>query len=188
MAKITISVPDELHRKLQEIKGDVKVSKICQTALNEAIRFASLSKSREIKFFQQKLREERNQLFKPSYDDGLQDGIKDAFSMGYLGTKEFNELYREYPYGEVSVYEGFASNEEKYFKIREGEIEYDINISFFSDDNDDLLFELADAYLYGWTEGVRSILVHAEHSNLFPINIKNPFSHSRHDGEKNDND
>ena len=78
MARITISVPDGLARRLEPLKDRVNVSSICQTALEARVetfeRIAALSEEDIMEKLVQRLRIEKDEGSGWSYKRGGEDG------------------------------------------------------------------------------------------------------------------
>ena len=54
--RLGISLPDDLYEEIQELKGEFKVSKICQEALKEAIKLARLCKEQDFQALKERLK------------------------------------------------------------------------------------------------------------------------------------
>lgn len=91
MAKrLSVSVPEDLFEKLQQYKNTLKLSKICQEALSDAVKKAELVEANNSheKFHDlvDRLRKDKKQKSMPFYEEGFRDGIEDAYA---INSKQF---------------------------------------------------------------------------------------------------
>ncbi|MGH3111083.1 MAG: hypothetical protein ACRDQT_09220 [Gaiellaceae bacterium] len=77
MARLTISVPDELHRSLERFRGRLNVSRVCQEALaKEIAKLEQLPRGAiELEELVDRLREEKAASDKQWFAQGVTDGI-----------------------------------------------------------------------------------------------------------------
>lgn len=77
MAKVTISVPDELHRSLERFRERLKISKICQDALaKEIAKLEQLPRGAlELEELVERLRHEKADADRQWFAQGVTDGI-----------------------------------------------------------------------------------------------------------------
>lgn len=93
--KLGISIPDSLYEKIQEVKGEFKISQVCQEALAKAVEYALLRQSQDMEVFNKKLQEEKMQHYKKYYDEGFQEGTKHAFTMTYTDVVDYRRDIKE---------------------------------------------------------------------------------------------
>lgn len=123
---ITVSLPDELFERVQAVKESINVSGICQEALEKETEKQELLKKGKNMTRIEKLREQKLQYDQRYFDEGKQDGIKDAEDMDYeellAMTCEDNiyqtEVYFNYLKDEIEGKKRYepAFNEEKYLE------------------------------------------------------------------------
>jgi len=157
--KITISVPDELHQKIQENKDGFKVSKVCQRALEEVVNLATLCDERDIEALKKRLEQERKEIFKGYWDEGINDGTSDAFKFNYMDFHKCIDYFKE-DNGDCQLkwaaFEYFSSEayREKYGSIEAGELFIPLN----GENNDDRFYaDATDMYFTGWCLGVQTV-------------------------------
>ena len=157
---ITISVPDELHEEIQQAKGSIKVSAICQEALSEAIKIYKAIQSEDILALREKFKMERKNFFQPYWDEGFKDGQRDAFLIDYTRAKNcLDSLESNIPGDDFAyAYESSNSTREKFDSIQSGTLILDKKDIYY---DEFILDEAADTYLDGWEEAMRSILKQA---------------------------
>ena len=82
---LTITVPEKLHKRLQEVKKSFNVSRVCQEAIETEIKRHELLKSglEDIKDVIERLRLEKAEIAKRAYDIGYQQGLEDFKSLPY---------------------------------------------------------------------------------------------------------
>ncbi len=157
--KITISVPDELHQKIQDNKNGFKVSKVCQGALEEVVKLATLCDEQDITALKKRLEQERKEIFKGYWEEGINDGTSDAFKFDYIVFNKCIDYFKEDDGDDQlkwAAFEYFASeaHREKYDSIESGALfiptsGVDLDDRFYAD--------AADMYFMGWCEGVEQI-------------------------------
>ena len=91
--KITISVPDELHEKMQEWKKSLNFSRIFQEAISDLIQKKDNFKKRlkedpDMEAIIERLRKEKQESENEWFDQGKQDGIDWAKNSHYSEIKE----------------------------------------------------------------------------------------------------
>jgi len=145
--KIGISIPDSLYEQIQEVKGEIKTSQICQDALAQATKYAILSKSQDMETFKLKLREEKKKHYRKYYDDGFKLGTKRAFSFSYQEVVECLEHIKE----DIDLMSSIECWDQELYDWTDTD-EFDKK---FEDDN--AQFE----YLYGWHDGVVAVVKEA---------------------------
>jgi predicted transcriptional regulator len=142
--RITITVPDDLHKRLQEVKEKLNVSRICSRAIDEAIELEELKLRTDISDKEkaiERLRAEKKQEVSTKWKKkGFSEGLNDAQNtLSYYFLKQIALNYNE------------ESRDKKEFPI----------VSFFRRKfreryrkySSDYEFE-EEAYLEGWSEGV----------------------------------
>lgn len=92
--RLNISIPDELHRRLTAVRDKLKVSKICQVAIEEAVVLEESKEGGSIEALAVRVKKEKQQLFKPYWDEGFSDGSRDAMSFTYSEFVSFIEMNR----------------------------------------------------------------------------------------------
>ena len=157
--KITISVPNELHQKIQDNKNRFKVSKVCQEALEEVVKLATLCDGQDIAALKKRLEQERKEVLKGYWEEGIKDGTNDAFKFGYIVFKNCIDYFKEDNGDDQlkwAAFEYFSSKEhtEKYDSIDSGELiiptsGVDLDDRFYAD--------AADMYFTGWCLGVQTV-------------------------------
>jgi len=158
--KITISVPDELHQKIQDNKNGVKVSKVCQQALEEVVKLATLCDGRDINALKKRLEHERKEIFNSYWDEGLNDGTSDAFNFDYETFHKCIGYFKE-DNGDDELkwasFEYFTSeaHKKKYNSIESGELFIPTNNTVAQDDR--FYGDAADMYFTGWCIGVQTV-------------------------------
>jgi hypothetical protein len=77
MARLTISVPDELHRSLERFRDRLNISKICQDALaKEIAKLEQLPRGAfELEEMVERLRDEKSAADRQWFAQGVTDGI-----------------------------------------------------------------------------------------------------------------
>jgi len=89
--RFTISMPDELFKRLQEVKQEMNVSGICQEALDREITLAELrqkgSKTMSIEDAKARLHKEKETQEKQSFDEGFKQGKEAALKTSYEEMK-----------------------------------------------------------------------------------------------------
>ncbi|MHC5722659.1 MAG: hypothetical protein ACYTXY_00570 [Nostoc sp.] len=131
--RITITIPDNLHKRLQVVKNALNVSGVCQEALEMAIRVEELKreKPQNMGTLIERLQIEKQQDAEQWKEEGVIEGKKDASNLSY---KEFKELESK-----QSITDDLTNwIEENHFEYMEGSVD-------------------KDAFLEGWLEGVLSI-------------------------------
>lgn len=137
--KLTITVPDDLYKRLQEVKDRFNISGVCQDAIeSEVNRHETLLKFREGDTMEnaiERLRAEKEEYIKQYHDQGYSDGFEVAKSM------EYGEL--------IAV-----RNNPRTSAIYQLEL-WD---NWLKDQTDDLLRDDAgfdtESYIEGWVQGV----------------------------------
>jgi len=130
--RLTVTIPEELHKRLQFVKADLNISQICQAALDRAITIEELKKGElpEMTKLAERLKLEKIQADEEWRETGILQGKEDALEFSY---EDFRIL-------------------EKTKKIDENYIEYLNNkvIAFLENPNE-------EQFLSGWIEGVLSV-------------------------------
>ena len=145
--KIGISISDSLYEEIQEVKGEFKISKICQEALAQATKYALLSKSQDMKTFKQKLRDEEKRYYQKYYDDGFRDGTKHAFTFSYPDAIECFENIKD----EINLMSSIECWDNDLYQ----KTDTDGFQEQFEDDNAEY------NYLNGWYDGVVTVIKEA---------------------------
>jgi predicted transcriptional regulator len=137
--RITITVPDDLHKRLQEVKEKLNVSRICSRAIDEAIELEFLKLRTDIsdkeKAIERLRAEKKQEVSKTWKKKGFEEGVNDAQNtLRYSVIKHI-----------ASSYKDETLERDSYFSrgIRH-------RIRRYSSDHE---FE-EGAYKEGWSEGV----------------------------------
>jgi predicted CopG family antitoxin len=143
--RITITIPDDLHKRLQVVKENLNVSALCQKAIEQAVRLEEI-KMKDISVkgkVIERLRLERQKSEEEWLDCGKSDGLKDAEDLSY---ENFDQLWKLYE----------SKNEiERYGTW--------IELHLFPEELQEFLQErineyspkpIVDSYLAGWIDGV----------------------------------
>ncbi len=131
--RITITIPNDLHERLQAVKDALNVSRVCQEGLEAAIRIEELKreKSPNMDTLIEKLRIEKEQDVAKWKEQGVIEGKKDALDLSY---SEFRDLESK-----QSITDDLTDwIEENHFENMEGFVDKDV-------------------FLEGWLEGVLSV-------------------------------
>lgn len=75
--RITIAVPDELHEQLQEVKGEINVSKICQERIMKAVNTVKAGQSDDLIEFLRASKEVHNMKYQELGKKVANDAIED---------------------------------------------------------------------------------------------------------------
>lgn len=158
MAKtITISLSDELYVRLQTVKQNLNVSKICQQVLIEAVMLEETKGSQDLEILKKRIQKEREQLVKPYYDEGFKDGTKEAYSYSY---KEFQRYLSHLDLDDPGVFFEYGDSDiinKKVYAIQDGELLLgEINDHYGEPNKHDLIWA-EGAYCKGWEDGVGHI-------------------------------
>lgn len=143
--RINISVPDNLYEKMQAYKDRLNVSRLCQNAIQRAVKIEDLrdqtsEKVDKLVISFEKEREEYGQAF---HDEGFRDGTRDAFKC------DFQWMYTIWTHRDAESPEKLfemGSTQTTMVKIENEQLE--TNLDFF------LCFDhVKDLYFKGWLEG-----------------------------------
>lgn len=138
--RITITIPNDLHERLQAVKDALNVSRICKEGLEAAIRIEELKKEKSpnMDTLIERLQLEKDQDAAKWKQEGAVEGKKDALDLSY---SEFKDLESQ-----QSVTDDLTNwIEENHFENMEGFVD-------------------KDAFLEGWLEGVLSVWEEAKES------------------------
>ena len=85
---LTITVSEDLHKRLQKVKKNFKVSQVCQEAIQTEVKRQELLKSGldNMKDVIERLRLEKAEIAKTSYDEGYKEGL------GYFKSVPYEAL------------------------------------------------------------------------------------------------
>ncbi|MGA3117374.1 MAG: hypothetical protein ABSF90_23410 [Syntrophobacteraceae bacterium] len=103
--RITITIPDSLHERLQAVKDRINVSGICQEAIIQAvcIEEVRVQSTPEMESLLERLQKEKEQYFIGSKNDGIQDGMEDALSFHFRDFVSLEELATRFPHMAESI-------------------------------------------------------------------------------------
>ncbi len=95
---LTITVPEKLHKRLQEVKKNFNVSQACQKAIETEVKRQELLKSGidDMKDVIERLRLEKTELAKKSYDLGYKWGLEELADIPYKALVILDK-YRDDP-------------------------------------------------------------------------------------------
>jgi hypothetical protein len=99
-ARINISIPEDLQERLSHFKGMLKVSRICQEAINHAVRIEEIkAEAPSIDSLAERLQAEELKWGKEYIDEGFEYGIKDAYGLSLENFLDINRSRSSiYPY------------------------------------------------------------------------------------------
>lgn len=95
--RINITVPNDLHERLQAVRDDINISRICQEAIEQAvilkeIKMKTLSSKEKVI---ERLRLERQKNEQEWFNYGKTDGLSDAEDLSYEDFEHLEKLYKE---------------------------------------------------------------------------------------------
>lgn len=151
MAKITISVPDELYEKMQEWKSSLNFSKVFQNAVSGMIqkKEALTSKIRNEMDFSSivdRLKKEKIDFEFNVKEWGKKDGIE------WCKTAHYHEL--QYALSWIAPYKNPDQDEELGDYFSHMFKKYKKQITASGKKAQDAVNDFSDKYLKGWKEGV----------------------------------
>ena len=87
--RLTISIPSDLYNRLQKVKADLNISKICQTAIESRVTFEEIYKQEknQMQALIDKLRKEKEEIETNAHETGLKEGLEDAKELTYTEFK-----------------------------------------------------------------------------------------------------
>lgn len=137
--RITITIPDNLYERLQDVKENLNVSGVCQRAIEQAVQIEELKLRTDIPSKEKvilRLRMEKQEAGAKWKQIGFTDGVEDAQKLSYADLKFFgciDDNGRPLELDDIS--DGWISQER------------------LSQHDDGFYFEWK-AYKEGWVEGV----------------------------------
>jgi predicted CopG family antitoxin len=146
--RINIAVSDGLFERLEKVKGNFNVSRVCQVALEREVSYQELLsvKGKTMEQTIERLKAEKGEAGQEYFDDGKRAGIKDGPSIHYNDLREakaYNDAYSEVD--ETTVPRVFYDSD----LWNNYDLEMAINEAQSEDAN---LNE--DWFILGWIEGV----------------------------------
>lgn len=131
--RITVTIPDDLHQRLQIVKDALNVSRLCQEAIDNAVRIEELKRqeSPSMNTLIERLKIEKQQHVAEWKEAGVEDGKKDALELSY---EEFKGLEQN----------NSIDDEDLLGWIDDRHLQYTENPD-------------REAYLDGWLQGVLSV-------------------------------
>ena len=94
--RLNITIPNPLHKRLSKFKDKFNISKICQEAINHAVRIEEMkAEAPSIDSLAERLKAEELKHGKKYIEEGFEYGIKDAFSYLNLDAFLYIEMSRE---------------------------------------------------------------------------------------------
>jgi len=147
--RLSISIPDSLHNRIQKFKENLNFSKICQDALTGAVEMEEMKNTDipERDKMIAKLRKQKEELTESYRQEGIKAGIENARS----GDMDYSDF--------VAIEEaGNALGAYEYPQQALDEAVFDDWLREPIDDaeKDDRTFS-RDAYIRGWVEGVMEV-------------------------------
>jgi hypothetical protein len=101
--KLSITVPDSLHARLEMVRDGFNISYTCQKAIELAVKNQELLKAGGTENVIQRLRIEKEEHEKHYRIEGKEEGLKRAPTMGYGDLMFFNRLAEEQIENEISL-------------------------------------------------------------------------------------
>jgi len=113
--RVTITIPDSLHDRLQAVKDRINVSGICQEAIMHAVGIEEIKKQDlpESEQFLARLQKEREKHEIGWKDQGFEEGRKDAQLIHYVDFLKLEDLLKEFAHGKYDV------ERANYYKFKE---------------------------------------------------------------------
>lgn len=136
--RITITVPDDLHKRLQKVKEKLNVSRICSRAIDEAIELEELKLRTDIsdkeKAIERLRAEKKQEVSKNWKKKGFEEGVNDAQNtLQYRIIKKIASSSKEEILEQGSYFRGIRRRIHQYSSEHEFE---------------------EGAYREGWIEGI----------------------------------
>ena len=162
--RINISVPYELDERLKNLKGKLKISPICQRALDKAAMLEETKGSEDIGILKKRIKKERELLFEPYFAEGFRDGTKEAYSYSYKKFQIFlsnlEGFYEDHGPNDLSIACEYAGSKviAKIVAIQSRELLLgDLNNTIGLDIEQFELLGAEHFYCKGWEDGVKHI-------------------------------
>jgi post-segregation antitoxin (ccd killing protein) len=97
VARITVTIPDDLHVQLQQVKDEINVSGICQEALSKvvSVEIAKMNATTDREAAIVRLRLEREKSEDKAFSEGKRMALTDAAKMDYESFKCLETLAEE---------------------------------------------------------------------------------------------
>jgi hypothetical protein len=155
--RLSISISEELHTRMQAVKDNFKISKICQVAIEDAVVLQEAKGGESIDILIDRLKKEKSEYFKAYKDEGFKDGNTDALAFSYTELLSFIGYAKEDYSGtwddKWAAFEYFASNNnrDKWSAFEAGELILNKDIDV---DDVQMLSAAADMYFQSWISGV----------------------------------
>ncbi|MEO0840695.1 MAG: hypothetical protein AAF063_17550 [Cyanobacteria bacterium J06643_5] len=129
--RITITIADELYKRLQKVKSGLNISGLCQEAIDTAVQIEELkTKGESMEALIERLRVEKKEDSQKWRIEGLEAGKVDALKLSY---QEFRQIEQ------TKEIDGYLLENLKISRL-----------NWFSDVDEDI-------YLEGWVEGVLNV-------------------------------
>lgn len=144
--RVTITIPDGLHDRLQVVKGSFSVSGVCQGALESAISYAEID-LKEIPGMEklvERLRSQKESEADQWRKDGAEQGRQDAVDLDLADFRLLAEARVQQSWGEEIVLTQDFYNSEMCSNIRE-------SFYHFDEKPDE------EPYMEGWVEGALEV-------------------------------
>jgi hypothetical protein len=153
--RLNISIPDELNERIKDFKDRLNVSKICQVAIDAAVKREEARIGEDIKATIIRLKKEKAEYFKVYRDEGFKDGKSNALSFTYDKFIKVILAVEERDYQQSNSEEALNYFADDVYKgkaecIGDNQLILDTEIVWVND----LSYEAADEYSKGWIDGV----------------------------------
>ena len=163
--RLSISISESLYERLQKHKDNIKVSKICQQALEDVLIIEELKHEADVKKMTERLKIEKSNLLKYFKAEGIKDGMKDALEMDFQGLVAVEQYVPGKDDGNAPFFKFMSDRtNEKYNRIHYGmlviekvEDEDGVESWCLFEHDGNALPGASDAYWGGWNEGVVKI-------------------------------
>jgi len=92
--KITVTMPDELHARLEKVRGKFNISGICQGAIEKEIKIEELSLNMDDDSIIERLKLEKSRNTLSCFQRGRKEGSTHAKGVSYLQLRAFYNGYK----------------------------------------------------------------------------------------------
>jgi hypothetical protein len=165
--RITITIPDSLHDRLQAVKDRINVSGICQEAIMHAVGIEEI-KGQDVPETEKllaRLQKEKEKYEVGWREQGLKDGREDAHKLHYVEFLELDRVLQEIWKNNPGIDEQKQTNYDALTGLT-----YGYKLNYFWSESHPVLFERLEAfgketgfnegiYKKGWKEGVFSVWI-----------------------------
>ncbi len=146
--RITVTVSDSLFERLEKVKGNFNVSRVCQVALEREVSYQEILSRKDKTMGQtiERLKAEKLEASQEYYDVGKKAGIKDGPSIHYNDLREAKE------YSDACS-EVDATAVPRVFYDSDLWTQYDLEYRIKDAQSEDANLN-EDWFILGWLEGV----------------------------------